>query len=266
MENKKIICQHCDASVPIKAASMHSCGKVWYPFSKTKNTCPHCKVTEEMIKCPFCKGLSKYEMWLKQSDILKKEAIEREEELKNRKGFHWLEKIIDDCLNKMKSEGFMKVPGAIPREMSVEESSDSEWKEWKPMKSTLNDEILDTFENKYNVKLPLSYRHYLKYKHVFSLELKNPSVTLPSHLPDRKLDEIIGENIHQIGFINKGFVYFAYYKDYAYLCFDTNSMDENGECPIIAFDHEQFIDPSQLEEEEGVFVYHTFEEALTAKR
>lgn len=265
MTTNKIICPYCESSVPSGAAFMHSCGKIWYPFSETKNTCPQCNKEENLIKCPYCKGPSTYENWLNQADILKKEALKREEELKNRKGFDWLEKIIDNALEKIKSEGFMKTPGAVPKEMAVEQKSEDDWKEWKPIKSTLNDAILDAFETKFKVKLPLSYRHFLKHKHFFELSLENRLVTLPSHLPNRKLDEIIGQDIHHIDFIKNGFIYFAYYQDSAYLCFDTNDMDENGECPIVAFDHEQFYLPEQVKEEDGNCIYHSFEELLLAK-
>ena len=108
MTSKKIICQQCDSSVPTEAAFMHSCGKIWRPFSDLRNKCPHCKKEEKIIECPFCKFPNSYDSWINQFEILKQKAIQREEYLKNRIGFDWLEKIIDNSLEKMKSKGLME--------------------------------------------------------------------------------------------------------------------------------------------------------------
>ncbi len=204
---------------------------------------------------------------MNQYEVLAQEATEREYELKNRVGFVWLEKIVDDRLSWMKENGLMRTPAKniLEEMLSKEVDSDLGWKDWKPIESKITGKQLDDFENIYKVKLPKSYRHYLQYKHFYNLYLENRTINLPNNLPQKEPKMITDKDVCLNGFIDKGLVYFADYDDYGFLCFDTTKMDERGECPIFYFDHEEFYLPEHLNEKSGLHRFNSFEELLVSK-
>lgn len=156
----------------------------------------------------------------------------------------WLEKIIDDSLDEMSKEQIlMSIPDPdMPEEMFDKNISTEEgWKGWKPITSTFDNRALDRLEDTIKIKLPLSYRHFLMYKHFYRLNISDYSVNLHSNLPDRNLEafkELFFESFDPKYLIEKGFIYFADFEDYGLLCFDSNQNKENNEYPIVYIDHE----------------------------
>ena len=156
---------------------------------------------------------------------------------------NWLEDIVDKCLEDMSNEKFLMMTcGKIPGEMldtSIEPSDD--WRGWKPIASIITDEDINLLEKKIKYALPLSYRHFLKYKHFIHLRIPDIEVNLPNHLPDKNLTEILelvfNCNVPEL-VIGKGFIYFADFSDYGLLCFDANETRENNEYPVVYIDHE----------------------------
>jgi hypothetical protein len=156
----------------------------------------------------------------------------------------WLEKIIDDSLAKMaKEEILMKRPDPnMPNEMfdpSIEIVED--WKGWKPIPSVLDDADLNKLEQIIGTELPHSYRHFLKYKHFYELEIPDFTVCFPAHLPNKNLSgfkEWFFEFHEPELLIEKGLIHFADFEDYGLLCFDSNIKSENNEYPVVFIDHE----------------------------
>jgi len=176
----------------------------------------------------------------------------------------WLENIIDKTLDKMaKEEILMKRPDPnMPNEMfdsTIE--SDSDWKGWKPIPSVLNDSDLNKLEKMIGIELPLSYRHFLKYKHFYELDISDFAVNFPTHLPDKSLDgfkEWFFEYYEPELLIGKGLIYFAGFQDYGLLCFDSNVKRENNEYPIVFIDHEDLTTTHHYSDD--------FKELMTADR
>lgn len=154
----------------------------------------------------------------------------------------WLEHIIDNSFAEMAKDKSMKMPGKIPEEMldlSIPASDD--WRGWKPIKSIITDEDLNKLEKRLTLHLPLSYRHFLKYKHFFELSLPDYAIQFPSHLPDKNLYWFI-DRVFQSWepeyLIGRNYIYFADFNDYGLLCFDANEPRENNEYKIVFIDHE----------------------------
>ena len=155
----------------------------------------------------------------------------------------WLKEAIDKSLDDMSKEKYlMMMPGHIPKDMldsSIPPSDD--WRGWKPIESIITDEDINIFEQKIGHRLPLSYRHYLKYKHFFALRLPDISVNLHKHLPDKSLtylQEQIFDMMDPEMLIGRNYIYFADFHDYGLLCFDANEPREDNEYKIVFIDHE----------------------------
>jgi hypothetical protein len=156
----------------------------------------------------------------------------------------WLENIVDKSLDKMaQEEVFMKRPDPnMPKEMidkSIPKNDD--WTGWKPVKSNIRDEELDSLELKIGRELPLSFRSFLKYKCFYDLFLQDRTIGLISNLPGRTIEGI--EDVVLNGWdpyylIELGYIYFANFEDYGLLCFDANCLEDGNEYPIVFFDHE----------------------------
>jgi len=157
----------------------------------------------------------------------------------------WLENIIDSALEKMSEEQILmsRPDPNMPKEMfDPNISSESDWKGWKPIPSILNDSDLSRLEEMIGIELPLSYHHFLKYKHFYELEISDYAVNLHSHLPDKSLEsfkELFFEYFDPEYLIERGLIYFADFQDYGLLCFDSNEKRENNEYPIVYIDHEE---------------------------
>ncbi|AUP79456.1 SMI1/KNR4 family protein [Flavivirga eckloniae] len=156
----------------------------------------------------------------------------------------WLENIIDSTLDKMVKEGILmsRPDPDMPAEMfDPTIPIDNDWKGWKPIPSVLDDSDLNRLEEIIGIELPLSYRHFLKHKHFYVLDIPDFAVNFPTHLPDKNLDgfmEWFFEFYEPELLIEKGLIYFADFQDYGLLCFDSNIKRENNEYPIVYIDHE----------------------------
>ena len=176
----------------------------------------------------------------------------------------WLEKIIDDALDKMaKEEILMSRPDPnMPIEMfDPNIPSESDWKGWKPIPSVLDDSDLNKLEKMIGIELPLSYRHFLKHKHFYELEISDYAVNLHAHLPDKSLEsfkELFFEYFDPGYLIEKGLICFADFQDYGLLCFDSNIKRENNEYPIVFIDHEDLTTKHNYSND--------FKELMTADR
>ncbi|AXT59285.1 hypothetical protein D1816_02615 [Aquimarina sp. AD10] len=156
----------------------------------------------------------------------------------------WLEDIIDSTFDKMAKEKIlMSTPDPDMSEEMFDPTIpiDSDWKGWKPIPSVLDDSDLNRLEKMIGIELPRSYRHFLKYKHFYELDIPDFTVNFPTHLPDKSLNgfkEWFFEYYEPKLLIEKGLIYFAGFEDYGLLCFDSTKKRENSEYPIVFIDHE----------------------------
>lgn len=156
----------------------------------------------------------------------------------------WLENMIDKSLEKMAREAvLMSSPDPnMPKEMIDDTiDRDNDWKGWKPIKSDITDQELDLLEVKIGKELPYSFRHLLKYKYFYKLEMEDQSFSLFSNISGRTIssleDKILNSWVPEL-LIELGYIYFADFQDYGLLCFDANSKEENNEYPVVFIDHE----------------------------
>ena len=155
----------------------------------------------------------------------------------------WIKKTVDNALKEMSKEKIrMMVPGDIPPEMlddTIEPMDD--WRGWRPIDSIVIDTDIEIFEKQIGMKLPTSYREYLKYKHFYHLRLPDSSVNLFSHPPDKTLT-ILRTNIFQYHepklIIGRNYIYIADFHDYGLLCFDGNAKKVDNEFKVVYIDHE----------------------------
>ena len=100
----------------------------------------------------------------------------------------WLEKIVDETLDKMAREKvLMKNPDPyMPKEM-IDSSipSNNDWKGWKPIPSIFDDSDLNKLEKVLGIELPKSYRHFLMYKHFYELDIPDFAINFHTNLPDK---------------------------------------------------------------------------------
>ena len=141
-----------------------------------------------------------------------------------------------------KDEMLMRVPREIPEEMLDKSIAPlDDWIGWKPINSIITDDDINRLEKKIKYPFPLSYRHFLKYKHFYKLRIPDIEVNLPEHLPDKNLpalSKLIFSRFVPELLIGKGYIYFADFSDNGLLCFDTNDRVDDNEYKIIYIDHD----------------------------
>lgn len=154
-----------------------------------------------------------------------------------------IHKTVDARLSQMIEEDYpLMTIENIPADMrdtTADASGDSH--AWKPTDSTITDDDLNKFETAIKLNLPASYRAFLQYKHFAELELEDLCVTLPTFLPDKELGflrEMVFDMWEPDLLLGKGYIYFADFEDFGFLCFDTNQKSEGHEYPIVFIDHE----------------------------
>ena len=159
---------------------------------------------------------------------------------------------VEKSLTNIKLADLMFIPHSnMPSEMiDLDVKQNEDWIPWKAITSKVTDKDILELENKIELKYPLLYKEFLKYKHFYELE-NIAEITFFKHcVRDWKkylLDQYF-ESWEPDEIIKKGFIPFADYSDWGIVCFDTNRMEDN-DCPIIMFDHETLYDePVPFEE------------------
>lgn len=156
----------------------------------------------------------------------------------------WLENIVDESLRKMECEEvLMKRPDPnMPSQMINDKIPRADdWIGWKPIKSEVTDEELHSLESTIGIEFPKSFKYLLKYKHYYSLVLKDKAIHLISNIPERTLQGLelgLLENWYPKNLIELGYIYFAEFHDYGLLCFDSNFKEDDNEFPIVYFNQE----------------------------
>lgn len=114
-----------------------------------------------------------------------------------------------------------------------------EYKEWKPIPSTISQRDIKEQENYFSIKFPDSYKWYLSYMHFYQIYWNIDIKLYP--LPIKTWSDILQmKNAQKQDFVlKKGLFSIGEYSDHGDICFDLNETDlENNDYPIVYVDYE----------------------------
>ncbi|MFC2613837.1 MAG: SMI1/KNR4 family protein [Eikenella corrodens] len=148
--------------------------------------------------------------------------------------------IIDKHLDKIVSRQLNALPRNIASEMRSDQvCEDEDWFFWLPIASKVSDEEIAQWEDRTKHPLPQSYRTFLKHKHFYELPISEASFfEHPIHTWQASLAEVVFSEYAQPFLLGKGYLPFAHWSDWGYLCFDTNRDIANHDYPVVLWDHE----------------------------
>ncbi len=164
-----------------------------------------------------------------------------------------INRVIDKYFNFMKElDGFHYIPEFIPKSMqdNTPPSRFEDTLRWKVISSTVTDKQIQEYEIQIGLKLPNSYKYFLKYKNFIEMVLGEYPIVFFKNLPTDWLTMILEQqhpyNEHLTG---RGLIPFASYSDYGVVCFDTkDSVGEDLEYPIVWLDHDDgYTQENELE-------------------
>jgi hypothetical protein len=150
-----------------------------------------------------------------------------------------MKSLIDQALDYFTAMDANAIPGQVPSDMQTGRTQD-DWIYWQPIDSNVSDSDIFEMEQHFGFKFPPSYIDLLKHKHFIELHIgevsffKHPSVGWKS-----ELKEAVSNGYPKDHLITKGYFPFAHFSDWGLWCFGVNERDQNGECAIYLWDHEQ---------------------------
>lgn len=131
-------------------------------------------------------------------------------------------------------------PELPPAMADASRPEDDGWRPWKAVASTVTETDLDRLEGILQLRFPPSYRAFLQYRHFYALT--EGGVRFERHVIGRWEDTLLDlyeswdpERIVGIGLIPFGSETFM---DAGPVCFDTRRRQQDGECPVVFWDHE----------------------------
>ena len=147
-------------------------------------------------------------------------------------------------------DGFHDDPGFIPEDMKDNARLPSfEGSQcWKTIPSTVTDSQILEYEKQLGLRLPDSYRFFLKYKNFIELSLGEFPVMFFSNLSTNWLEALLEQSkCYRERLRGKGLIPFGYYSDCGVLCFDTNATSGNGsEYSVVWLDREDDFEKKNL--------------------
>jgi len=147
---------------------------------------------------------------------------------------------VDAALAQLRRGDLMRVPAKVPNEMrdgSIPARGD--WIGWQAIPSTVTSEDLDVLESELGLVFPPLYRDFLQYMHFFGLT--EFGVRFEQHLPGewiKKLRRLYSWYREQITRMHLLPIGDESMMDAGPVCFDTRARDDDGDCPIVFWDHE----------------------------
>jgi hypothetical protein len=120
------------------------------------------------------------------------------------------------------------------------EAEDDDWQPWKAVPSTVGDADLDRLEGILQLRFPPSYRAFLMYRHFY--ELTEGGVRFEEHVVGRWEDALraLYASWDPARIVGMGLIPFGAetFMDAGPVCFDTRRRGDDGECPVVFWDHE----------------------------
>jgi len=138
----------------------------------------------------------------------------------------------------------------VPAAMQVGQIDAEGWVEWRVLPSTLSENELRQFEDKWGVQLPPLFRAYLLARfHLFDqvTSRRHDQLILMTDTPAGKpLAPLLLLLSAWRPLIDAGFIPFAEWGDgWGPMCFDTERRAADGDCPVIWMDHESLASLSE---------------------
>jgi len=149
---------------------------------------------------------------------------------------------VDNGVEWLDEKGILTRPDPrMPQEMIDETKGKKEdWTHWRAIKSTVTENDLLSLENEVGLRLPLSYKEFLKYKHFYSVHSINgfePFEHIIYHWKETLQKKWFHPELKEY-LLDQGFIWFGNHEDWGFLCFDANKSALENEYPIILIDHE----------------------------
>ena len=159
---------------------------------------------------------------------------------------------VDAAIARLRCLNLMRWPGKLPdmmRDASITPSRD--WVGWQPIPSTVTDTDLDKLEHETGLAFPPLYRGFLQYRHF--VELMEVGVRFKGHLCHNWQETLRKayfrswprERILDVGLLPFGDEAFM---DAGPVCFDIRNRAEDGDCPVVFWDHEWVGTPKEVQE------------------
>ncbi len=141
--------------------------------------------------------------------------------------------------------------------------SEEDWVYWNAIESTVSDKEINQLEEFFGHKLPSDYVFFLKYRHFVELDLGTNDIGFFRNIPNQILifiKEEVGAYYGEI--LERNFIPFANLSDYGVVCFDANEFGDNGNYPIVVFDHDEGYEVPEWHAENFGSMFVEFEEHL----
>jgi SMI1 / KNR4 family (SUKH-1) len=156
--------------------------------------------------------------------------------------------IVDLHLKKLGDVGLHVVPIDVAPEMRAPDlDQEEEYQGWKPIESKVSDEDIVAFEALIGYPLPEDYKTFLQHKHFYELHIHEISFcSHPIHSWKSCFEDLLFNGWPREFHLDRGYIPFADWSDYASLCFDTNRGKIDHNYPIISI---WFENPEQVNDE-----------------
>jgi hypothetical protein len=115
---------------------------------------------------------------------------------------------------------------------------------WKVIPSTVTDKQIQEYETQLGLKLPDSYKFFVKYKNFIEMNLGGYQVVFFKNLSTDWMETLLEQSQpYREHLEGRGLIAFADYSDYGVVCFDsTTSTGNDLEYPVVWLDHEDGYD------------------------
>jgi hypothetical protein len=157
---------------------------------------------------------------------------------------------VDAALAQLRRLDLMRCPGQLPDAMCDDSIAPSDdWVGWKAIPSTATDGNLNELERETGLPFPPLYRDFLKYRHF--VDLTEAGVRFERHLPNDWVKILRGAYFHswpRERILDVGLLPFGSESqmDAGPVCFDTRHRNEDGDCPVVFWDHEWVGDEKEV--------------------
>ncbi|MDJ0947238.1 MAG: SMI1/KNR4 family protein [Kiloniellales bacterium] len=157
---------------------------------------------------------------------------------------------VDRALEQIKRKGLMIFPGDLPAAMqdpSIPPQGD--WRGWQAMPSGVTAADLDSLEVETGLAYPPLYRDFLRYRHF--VDLTQVGVRFERHFPAgwrAALRSLYFDAFDPARILGRGLLPFGSETcmDAGPVCFDTRLRREDGDCPVVYWDHDWVGDEREI--------------------
>jgi hypothetical protein len=143
-------------------------------------------------------------------------------------------------------DGFHFIPELIPEDMkdNTQPPRFEGSQRWKVIPSTVTDKQIQEYEKQLCLRLPDSYKFFVKYKNFIEMSLGEYQVVFFKNLSTDWMETLLEQSQYYREHLEgRGLIPFADYSDYGVVCFDSNASTGDGlEYPVVWLDHEDGFD------------------------